>query len=260
VTQSASIILLYCLATLIAIVTRRLRVPYTAALLVAGVVLGAVHVVPLPHLTKDLLFTVFLPGLIFEAAYGLGVSELRTSAATIGVLAVPGVVLTIAVTAGLLVATSHVLPALGHIGWTAALMFGTVVAATDPVAVTSLLREVNAPRRLRVLLEGESLLNDGTSIVAFTLLLAYIAGTATTTLSLVVDFLRMTVGGALLGIVIGWGVSHIRRRVGDVAIEIRSRRSPLTAPSCSRNGWAARASSPLWPPASRADMPRGNCT
>ena len=106
-TESASIILLYCLATLIAIVTRRLRVPYTAALLVAGVLLGAVHVVPLPHLTKDLLFTVFLPGLIFEAAYGLGVSELRTSAATIGVLAVPGVVLT---------PTGHVsLPA-----WTAA--------------------------------------------------------------------------------------------------------------------------------------------
>lgn len=219
-TESASIILFYCLATLIAIVTRHLRVPYTAALLVVGVALGAVHVVALPHLTKDLLFTVFLPGLIFEAAYGLRVSELRTSAATIGVLAVPGVVLTIAITAGLLVAASQAVPALGHIGWQAALVFGTVVAATDPVAVTSLLREVNAPRRLRVLLEGESLLNDGTSIVAFTLLIAYIAGSTTSPLTLVADFLRMTLGGALLGVAIGWGVSHVRHRVGDVAIEI----------------------------------------
>src|SRR3954470_16210499 len=138
VTQSASIILLYCLATLIAIVTRRIQVPYTAALLVTGVALGAVHVVVLPHLTKELLFTVFLPGLLFEAAYGLHVRELRTSAATITVLAVPGVVLTIAITAPLLVAGSRAIPALGDLGWRAALVFGTVVAATDPVAVTSL--------------------------------------------------------------------------------------------------------------------------
>ena len=145
-TESASIILLYCVATLTAIITRRIHVPYTAALLVAGVALGAVHVVALPHLTKELLFTVFLPGLLFEAAYGLRPSELRASAATVGVLAVPGVVLTILITAALLVSGSRALPTLGDIGWQAALVFGTVVAATDPVAVTSLLREVNAPR------------------------------------------------------------------------------------------------------------------
>lgn len=219
-THSASIILLYCVATLIAIITRRLRVPYTAALLVAGVALGAVHVVPLPHLTKELLFTVFLPGLLFEAAYGLRPSELRASAATVGVLAVPGVVLTILITAALVVTGSRALPTLGDIGWQAALVFGTVVAATDPVAVTSLLREVNAPRRLRVLLEAESLLNDGTSIVAFTLLITYLDGSAITPLALLVDFLRMTLGGAALGVAVGWGVSHVRRRVGDVAIEI----------------------------------------
>ena len=74
--------------------------------------------------------------------------------------------------------------------------------------------------RLRVLLEAESLLNDGTSIVAFTLLITYLDGTAITPLALLGDFLRMTLGGAAVGVAVGWGVSHVRRRVGDVAIEI----------------------------------------
>lgn len=172
------ILVLYCVATLIAIAAHRLRVPYTAALLVAGVALGAVDAVPLPNLTKDLLFAVFLPGLLFEASYDLRPRELRDSAATITGLAIPGVLLAIGLTAAMLVGGSHILLSQA-IGWKPALLFGAVIAATDPVAVTSLLRQVRAPRRLRVLLESESLLNDGTSIVAFGLLLAYVTGNAT---------------------------------------------------------------------------------
>ena len=70
-TESAGIILLYCIATVVAITSRLLRVPYTTSLLLAGIALGAMHVATLPHLTRDLLFEVFLPGLLFEAAYHL---------------------------------------------------------------------------------------------------------------------------------------------------------------------------------------------
>jgi CPA1 family monovalent cation:H+ antiporter len=216
---TAGIILLYCVATLVAIATQRLRVPYTAALLLVGVALGALHLVAIPHLTKELLFALFLPGLLFEAAYHLEVHELRENAWAIGALAVPGVVLAILLTALLLVMATSAVGAT-PIGWTTALVFGGVIAATDPVAVTALFREVAAPRRLHVLVESESLLNDGTSIVFLTLMLAYFAGEAPSAASLAVGFMRISGGGALIGLVLGWAVSHIRARLDDAAIEI----------------------------------------
>jgi monovalent cation:H+ antiporter, CPA1 family len=219
-TATAGIILLYCVATMVAIASRRLRVPYTAALLLAGVALGALHVAALPHLTKELLFAVFLPGLLFEAAYNLEVRELRDNAWTIGTLAVPGVVAAIILTAALLIAGTSVVGESSTLDWRTALFFGSVIAATDPVAVTSLFRELNAPRRLHVLVESESLLNDGTSIVFLTLMLAYFSGESPTAGSLVVGFVRIAGAGALIGLVIGWGVSHIRTKLDDAAVEI----------------------------------------
>ncbi len=79
-TVTAGVILLYCVAMVVAIVTQRIRVPYTAALLLVGVGLGALNIVAPPHLTKELLFAIFLPGLLFEAAYHLEVHELRENA------------------------------------------------------------------------------------------------------------------------------------------------------------------------------------
>jgi CPA1 family monovalent cation:H+ antiporter len=220
VPASAGIILLYCIATFIAIAAQRLRIPYTAALLLAGIALGATHAVPLPHLTKDLLFAVFLPGLLFEAAYHLEVRELRENSWSIAALAVPGVVAAIVLTAGILVAGASLLRAPASLDWRTALIFGGVIAATDPVAVTALFREVRAPRRLHVLVESESLLNDGTSIVFLTLMLAYFSGASPTALALGVDFIRIAGVGALIGIVIGASASHIRTRLNDAAIEI----------------------------------------
>jgi CPA1 family monovalent cation:H+ antiporter len=219
-TITAGIILLYCVATVIAITTQRTRIPYTAALLLAGVVLGASHVVDLPHLTKELLFAIFLPGLLFEAAYHLEVHELRENALAIGALAVPGVVAAIAITALFLVIGAALFGGGSYVAWTTALIFGGVIAATDPVAVTALFRQMAAPRRLHVLVESESLLNDGTSIVFLTLMLAYFAGEAPTATQLLFGVVRITGGGAIVGLVIGWGISHIRTRLDDAAIEI----------------------------------------
>ncbi|MEO7457690.1 MAG: cation:proton antiporter [Gemmatimonadaceae bacterium] len=217
-TESASIILMYCIATIVAIASLRLRVPYTTSLLLAGIALGAMHLAALPHLTHDLLFEVFLPGLLFEAAYHLEVRELRENARAIALMAIPGVAIAVVLTAVLLFGAAMVtgLP----VSWQTAFVFGGVIAATDPVAVTALFRELGAPRRLHVLVESESLVNDGTAIVFLTLMLAYFAGEATSALSLFTDFVRIALGGAVLGGLIGWGVSHIRTRVDDAAIEI----------------------------------------
>ena len=219
VNVTAGVILLYCVATMVAIVVQRIRVPYTAALLLVGVALGASRVVELPHLTKDLLFALFLPGLLFEAAYHLEWRELRENAWAIGALAMPGVVVTIVLTALLLVGGAA---AVGGevVGWSTALIFGGVIAATDPVAVTALFRELAAPRRLHVLVESESLLNDGTSIVFLTLLLAYFSGVAPSASSLALEFVRITVGGTIIGLVAGWLASQLRTRLNDAAIEI----------------------------------------
>src|SRR4051812_10481107 len=102
--MTTGIIILYCIATVVAIASQRYRIPYTVALLLVGIGLGATHVVPLPHLTKELLFAIFLPGLLFEASYHLEVNELRENAWAIGALAIPGVVAAIALTAVLVMA------------------------------------------------------------------------------------------------------------------------------------------------------------
>jgi CPA1 family monovalent cation:H+ antiporter len=218
-TDTGGFIILYCIATAVAIASRRLRVPYTVALLVTGLALGAMQLVALPHLTRDLLFALFLPGLLFEAALHLHVRELRDSAFTIGILAIPGVLAAILLTALLLTLMAGPLGG-SAVPWQAALVFGGVIAATDPVAVTALFRQVSAPRRLHVLVESESLLNDGTSIVFLTLILTYVAGGAPSAGSLVLQFVRTAAGGALIGLAVSWIATHVIRRIDDAAIEI----------------------------------------
>jgi CPA1 family monovalent cation:H+ antiporter len=220
VTQTSGFIVLLCIATAVAIASQRLRIPFTIALVLTGLAIGTADVVPLPHLTKELLFSLFLPGLLFEAAYHLHYRELRAGAWTIGILAVPGVVAAVLLTALLLAGVSGMLPGMMSVPWTAALVFGAVIAATDPVAVVALFRQVAAPRQLEVLVESESLLNDGTSIVLLSLVLTYLGGTGVTALSLSADFLRTVLGGTAVGLVIGWVATHVIRQVDDASIEI----------------------------------------
>ncbi|MEO7963301.1 MAG: Na+/H+ antiporter [Gemmatimonadaceae bacterium] len=218
--SESAFIVLFCVATAVAMLVRRFQVPYTVALVVTGVVMGTFRLVQAPVLTKELLFAVFLPGLLFEAAFHLHYTSFKENAKTIFSLAVPGVVAAIGLTGvlttlmvqRLAVDTSFILP-LG-------LVFGALVAATDPIAVVALFRSLHVPRRLSVLVEGESLLNDGTAVVFFTLILAYVTGEAPTPGALVLSFLRTTLGGALVGLAIGTVASQLTKRVDEPAIEI----------------------------------------
>lgn len=214
-------ILLLVVASGVAIAARRLRLPYTVALVLAGLLLGALHAFRPPELTKEMLFAVVLPGLLFEAGFHLDFDELRHDAWAILALAVPGVLAAIGLTALILTLVARTLELEAGFGWSQALVFGAVVAATDPIAVVGLFRSVGVPGRLSVLLEGESLFNDGTAIVLFGLILASVTHeSSATTGSMFRSFLAVTGGGALIGTVIGLVISEVVRRVDDAMIEI----------------------------------------
>lgn len=215
-----SFVLLFSIATAVAIVVRRLRVPYTVALVVVGLLLGTLHVIPAPHLTKELLFAIFLPGLIFEAAFNMNVREFRENMLAIGSLAVPGVVAAIALTGAIVTSLLVALRIDPSFDWRYGLVFGATIAATDPISVVALFRRLDVGHRLVTLIEGESLLNDGTSVVLFTLILAFAGGAATTVAGFAARFLLSVGGGALAGFLVATVTTHLTRRIDDPLIEI----------------------------------------
>jgi CPA1 family monovalent cation:H+ antiporter len=214
------LILLFSVAAAVAIAVRQLHVPYTVALVLTGLGLGILNLFTPPHLTKELLFSVFLPGLLFEAAFHIDFSEFWRNRLAVASLAVPGVVAAVALTTVILppvVSTLHLEQAFA---WPYALVFGALIAATDPIAVVAVFRTLGAPRRLSMLLDGESLLNDGTAIVLFTLSLGLVTGASVTSGQLATDFLKIVGVGALIGAVVGLAVSQVIKQIDDAMIEI----------------------------------------
>src|SRR3954470_3165505 len=161
-------------ASVIAVLAKRLRVPYTAALLAGGILLSVIrlpYLSPLepgqrPHwLTPDLILIMFLPALVFEGSIKLHLRDLLHDSFPLALLANFGVLIAAAVT-GTLVQWTTGLPFL------TALLFGAIISATDPISVLAIFRDLRMNRRLSVLIEGESLLNDGTAAALFQIVLA----------------------------------------------------------------------------------------
>ena len=198
---SGSIIVLLLVAAVVALVAPRARVPYTVALVVAGLLLSVVPIVHPPPLTKELLFAVFLPGLLFEASVQLEADEFWRNRVIIFSLALPAVVISTVIVAAALVL---LFPLIGApLGWGPAFVFATLIAATDPIAVVALVRTLGAPVRLAVLIEGESLLNDGTAAVSFTTAVAVVLGGQPRVATLAFEFAYAIVIAILLGGAIG---------------------------------------------------------
>jgi monovalent cation:H+ antiporter, CPA1 family len=214
------LILLFSIAAAVAIAVRQLHVPYTVALVLSGLALGVLNLFTPPHLTKELLFSVFLPGLLFEAAFHIEFRDFWRNRLTVASLAVPGVAAAVALTAVILTPVVSTLNLEQNFSWPYALVFGALIAATDPIAVVAVFRSLGVPRRLSVLLEGESLLNDGTAIVFFTLSLSLVTGASVTTGQIVTDFLKIVGFGGLIGAAVGLAASQVIKQIDDAMIEI----------------------------------------
>lgn len=230
----AQVLILLLIASLVGMLARRIRVPYTLALVVAGLALSFLKLESLQDLslTPDLLLLLFLPPLLFEAAYHLPFRELKRNAPHIGFLALPGVLLSVGLTAvGAFVGLNWLGLADGF-GWTQALLFASVISATDPISVLSLFKELGAPKRLYQVVEGESLINDGVAVVVFVIVGTLVGlpssqfdhaplhGLREIIAFSVITFVKTSVGGVLIGSGVAAGVSFLTRQVDDHLIEI----------------------------------------
>jgi monovalent cation:H+ antiporter, CPA1 family len=196
-------------AVVIAILAQRVRVPAAVAL----VAVGAFVQLPPPFEFGDTLLFVFLPPLIFEAAWNLDPGALRRTAWRIAALAVPGTLLTaFAVAGGLL--------AFGILPFNEALLFGAIVAATDPVAVVSAFRNVPVPLDLKTLVEGESLANDGVALVLFGFALALATGGATSIGGDILAGVVDVAGGSLVGVVAALVCAAVLRATDAAEFEV----------------------------------------
>jgi CPA1 family monovalent cation:H+ antiporter len=198
---------------LVAFVSGRLRLPYTVALVLVGL---AVSALPIPDkivVSPDLVVTVLLPGLVFEAAYRLDGSELRRTFGGVALLAVPGVLVTAAVVA-------FVLHAATGLPVNEAFLVGAIVSATDPVAVVSTMRRLDAPKRLVTLVDAESLFNDGTAALAFVVAVAALGSHPPTLGDSVVRFAMALLASVVIGGVAGFLISRALRTTSDHLIEL----------------------------------------
>ncbi|HLO33148.1 MAG TPA: Na+/H+ antiporter [Anaerolineales bacterium] len=204
-------VLLLLIASAVAVLARRLRIPYTVGLVLIGLALSLLSSTEI-KVSPQIILALLVPPLIFEAAFHLRWDDLRQHFWLILLLAIPGVILTTLFVGGV-------------VAWgtgltiQVALVFGALVSATDPVAVIALFRSLGVPRRLQVLLEGESLFNDGTAIVMFNLMISIALVGRFDLANSVRDFITISGGGVLIGIALGVLASQVIRRIQDPLVE-----------------------------------------
>ena len=205
------ILLMLLIALIVSVVAKRFRLPYTVGLVLIGLSLTF-----FAHLTvevsPELILGLLVPPLLFEAAFHIRLDDLRRDFGLIMLLAIPGVIVTTFLVGGIIQRGTGMM-------LSTALVFGALIAATDPVAVVALFKQLGVPKRLQILLEGESLFNDGTAIVMFGLMLDIaIRGQFDLGESLI-SFLRVAGGGVLVGAILGLLASQAISRIDDALVE-----------------------------------------
>jgi Na+/H+ antiporter len=212
--QSVFLLLLVFVA-MFAGLARRLRVPYPILLVIAGLLVSFVPGMPRIGFNPDLVFVVFLPPLLYSAAWTLSWREFQRNFVSIAMLAVGLVLFTVV---GLALASGSLLPGFD---WRSGVLLGAVVAATDAIAATSIARRVGLPQRIVEILEAESLVNDGTGLLALQFgLTMLVTGRTPSVVEGVGRLIFLTGGGVLIGLAIGGVVAWFERWVDDGPIEI----------------------------------------
>jgi len=209
----APIGILLMVACLMAMLTRRLGLPYIVGLVVAGFLIALLPESPDLPLSRALIFNVLLPPLVFEAALQLDWQRFRAELPLTLTLAFLGVAIaTLVVAAGM-----HWI-----VGWSwiGAALFGVLIAATDPVSVIASFREMGCLPRVSMVVESESLLNDGVAAVGFAVLSAIAAGASPSTASVLPAFLWTLGGGVTIGLLVSAAILLIVGRTSDPLVEI----------------------------------------
>jgi len=205
---------LLALVGVLAWLADRVGIPYPMLMLLGGAVFAVVPWTPIFHIDPELALVLFLPPILFQAAYITSWRDLRTSQRQIGRLAI-GLVF---ITTGLVAVVAHwVIPG---IGWGPALVLGAIVSPPDAVAATSIIGRIGAPRRIVTILEGESLVNDASALVTYRFAVAAVVSGSFSLLSASLEFAVVSVGGIAVGLVIGWLLVKLEPRIGDPVIEI----------------------------------------
>lgn len=208
-----SIGILLLVAAVMAMITRRLGLPYSTGLVAAGILISFLPNPPALPLSRDLIFNILLPPLVFQAALQLDWKRFRHELPLTLALAFIGVI----VASAFVAAGMHWL--LGW-SWIGAALFGVLIAATDPVAVIATFKELKGPKRLNMVVESESLLNDGVAAVAFAVLAAIAGGEGPTAAQVIPEFLWTPFGGVLIGGLVTGAILLLAGRTEDSLVEI----------------------------------------
>jgi len=203
---------LLLVAAIVAMLARRFRLPYSVGLVVAGVALSLFPGLPHIQFSTELIFTVLLPPLIFEAALHIHWQDLRRDFFVILAMASVGVLLSACV-------TTLGLRYIANWEWQSALLFSVLIAATDPVSVIATLKETGAKGRLRFLMEAESLFNDGTAAAAFTIAIAFVSGRNLAPVEIAKTSLLTIGGGTVCGAAVAATTLLLAGRTSDHLIE-----------------------------------------
>lgn len=211
--EITTLLTLLMIATSVAMLVRYINLPYTVMLVLGGLLLGVMHYLPEVQMSPEVVMTIFLPVLLFEAAINIEYSHLKADLKPILTFAVPGVLISLAVTGACM-----------HYGanfpWPIALLFGSLIVATDPVSVLAIFKKLGVPPRLTALVEGESLFNDGTAVVAFQIVLAMVVTGSFSLMASIQQFLFVCFGGLAVGLVLSYAAIVLLEKFDDHLLEL----------------------------------------
>jgi len=197
----------------LAVLARVLNVPYPITLVLGGAGIGYVPGVPDIQLDPDLVLLIFLPPLLYGAAFFTSLRDLRRDARAIALLSI-----------GMVAVTMLAVAAVAHqvigMSWAEAFVLGAIVSPTDAVAPAEIMRRIGAPHRMLAVVEGENLTNDWTALILYKVAVAAVVSGTFSLWEAGLKFVWSGVGGLLVGLVVGWVVRQVRRRIDDPPIEI----------------------------------------